>query len=458
MLNHACTAGLIVLSLAGCQSPNGDSLTQGPLAPELDTAPASLFQLERITTAVPWPRGVRYVDGELFTLARGVHRSAGGPQADIEDLAGSIFVIDPNISEPVTAGEPVGAAIRNNAKLIAAPTSPPFRIWDRRMPATEDVYTDRPYCMLVYDEKSTNFFVCGYSGIDLPKAPKFRKNATDSIHRYDPRVGRWMTVEAHDPAVVPTEELTYDVDSRFYPHHDPALNAPPHGLVNGPCGAVVAGNYLYVGAKDNTALAQYELTEIRKNPDAPAPPAKFIFEGTAGNAYIDVEGRGRTAVNGTCALAVNDGYLYVAFRTTSQILRIPLAEDGGISGPLRAQCVAQFPEYNPETGGGSANIYDMTFDAEGRLYVSPGYDGAVYRFKPDPKRIYDARSVEYTPYVDLKALVGAKKSGNICLDDAGNLYICSGQDVTPDANTRGVIYRVRPLGQLHLETPLGSNL
>ena len=46
-------------------------------------------------TAVPWPRGVRYVDGKLYALARGAHRSAGGPQTDIDDLAGTIFVIDP---------------------------------------------------------------------------------------------------------------------------------------------------------------------------------------------------------------------------------------------------------------------------------------------------------------------------------------------------------------------------
>jgi len=85
----------------------------------------------------------------------------------------------------------------------------------------------------------------------------------------------------------------------------------------------------------------------------------------------------------------------------------------------------------------------MAFDAQGRIYVSPGYDGAVYRFVPDPERLYDARETAYEPYVDLEALVGAKKSGNICLDEDDNLYICSGQDVTPDTKMRGVIYRVR---------------
>lgn len=409
-----------------------------------DTVPASLEQLERITTAVPWPRGVSHVDGQLYAVARGVHRSAGGPQADIEDMAGTIFRIDPNVSEPVIAGAPVGEAVRNNGQVLALPTSPPFYVWDRRMPATLDPLTDRPYCMLVYDQPSRNFFVCGYSGIDLAKAPKFRKNATDSIHRYDLRSGLWKVVEAHDPNVVPVERLAYDVDSRYYPHHDVRTNAPPHGMVNGPCGAVVAGRYLYVGAKDNTALVQYDIAEIRRDPAAPAPPSRYVFEGNQGNAYVDVEGHGRMALNGTCALAVHDGYLYVAFRTTSQILRFPLHEEGNVVRPLKGQYIAQFAAYDPEKDGGSADIYDMTFDAQGRCYVSPGYDGAVYRFMPDPRRLYDARAKDYAPYVDLGELVGAKKSGNICVDDAGNLYICSGQDVTPDTKTRGVIYRVRP--------------
>lgn len=404
--------------------------------------PATLDQIERITTAVPWPRGVRYIDGKLFALARGVHRSAGGPQADVDDLAGTIFEIDPNVFEPATRPE-VGPAVRANAKVVAVPTSPPFHVWDRQMPATVDTRTDRPYCMLVYDEPSENFFVCGYSGIDLAGSPKFRKNATDSVHRFDLRTRRWSVVEAHDPTVVPVAELGQDVDSSYYPHHDVTRNAPPHGLVNGPCGAVVAGRYLYVGAKDNTALAQYDLQEIRRNPDAPAPPGRFVFEGSKGDAFIDVEGHGRMRINGTCALAVHDGYLYAAFRTTSQLLRFPLHSDGRLREPLEAQYIAQFATYDPEKKGGSANIYDMTFDREGRCYISPGYDGAVYRFRPDPNRLYDARTFEYEPYVDLEPLVGAKKSGNICLDDAGNLYVCCGQSVIPGEKRRGVIYRVR---------------
>jgi len=85
----------------------------------------------------------------------------------------------------------------------------------------------------------------------------------------------------------------------------------------------------------------------------------------------------------------------------------------------------------------------MEFDTRGRLYVSPGYDGAIYRFTPDPHQLYDATTTDYAPLVDLHAHVGANKTGNLCFDDAGNLYVCSGQELTPDDAIRGVIYRIR---------------
>jgi hypothetical protein len=409
-----------------------------------ETQPATRERLQRITTAVPWPRGVRFVDGKLYALARGVHRSDGGPQAPVEDHAGAIFVVDPGVSEPAGRDKPVGEAVRRNGEILAAPTDPPFRIWDRRMPATRDTRADRPYAALVYDERSRNFFVSAYSGIDLPRAPGFRKNATDAVHRYDRRIGEWKPVEAHDPKAVPRQALNEDVDSRYYPHHDIDRNAPPHGLVNGPCGAVIAGRYLYVGAKDNSALAQYDLSTIREDPEAPPPPARYIFEGTEGAAYAQVEGRGRMKVKGTCAMAVHDRFLYVSFRTTSQILRFPLREDGSLEKPLEADYIAQFTRDDSDEKGGSANIYDMAFDEKGRLYVSPGYNGAIDRFTPDAEDLYDARAADYAPYIDLGPLVGAEKTGNICLDPAGNLYICSGRDLTPEDNTHGVLYRVRP--------------
>jgi sugar lactone lactonase YvrE len=421
-----------------------DASYGSPSAEGASTPNAAQVRIERISAAVPWPRGLRFIDGQLYAVARGEHRSAGGPQADIEDHAGSIFVIDPDVAEPAIPSSPVTDAVRHNGRILAAATGAPFRVWNRVMPAIEDRFTDQPYCMLVYDEASQNFFVCGYSGIDLPYAPGFRKNATDSVHRFDLRDNSWHVVEAHDPSVVPAAEQTVHVSSVYYPHHDIATNAPPHGLVNGPCGAVVTGKYLYVGAKDNTALAQYDLSAIRESSAAPAPPGRYIFEGSAGHAVVNVKGHGETVINGTCAMTVGGGYLYVAFRTTSQILRFPLNEDGSVVEPLEAELVAQFPRYDPVRKRGSANIYDMAFDAEGRLYVSPGYDGGIYRFFPDPDRPFDSERDGYVPYVDLEALVGVKKSGNICFDDAGNLYVCCGKKVLDDGKIAGVIYRIRP--------------
>lgn len=413
-------------------------------APPSDLSRAEVAaSLERISAAVPWPRGIQVVGKRAYVLSRGVHRSAGGPQADIDDRAGSLFVVDPTIAEAARRDQPVGDAVRNNAVLLAAPTSPPFRVWDRRMPATEDTRTDRPYCMLVYDAPSQNFFICGYSGIDLPHAPKFRKNASDSVHRYDLRLGQWRSVEAHDPDSVPVAALQSDVDSRYYPHHDPSKNPPPHGFVNGPCGAVVAGRFLYVGGKDNTTLAQYDLAEIRRDPNAAAPPSRLILDGTRGSAFVSVRGHGRMELGGTCALAVDRDHLYVAFRTTSQIIRLKLDRDGDVVQPVEAEYIAQFARYDPVRRGGSANIYDMAFDSKGRLYVSPGYDGAIYRFTPDHRRVYDTTERAYEPFVDLDALVGAKKSGNICFDDEDRLYICSGQKVLEGTPIRGVVYRVR---------------
>ncbi|MEM8884286.1 MAG: hypothetical protein AAGD14_09470 [Planctomycetota bacterium] len=422
-------------------------LTPSAFAKPKDYGPPSVdIRLERITTVVPWPRGVRFVDGKLYAIGRGIHRSAGGPQNDIDDMAGHVFVIDPKISEPVVKGVPVSKAVRNNGRILARPTSPPFQLWSREMPSTRDTRAGRPYCQLVYDPVSRNFITCGFSGIDLPRPLIFRKNATDSVLRYDMRVGKWFVIDQHDPDVVPEKELGLTVPSRYYPHHDMTKNPAPHGMVNGPCGAAVAGRYLYVGAKDNTALVQYDLDPIRKNPNAKAPPARYIFHRASQdkNVFVNVKGHGNTYIEGTAAVEAHEGFLYVAFRTTSQIIRFPLQEDGDLVRPLQGELIAQFTRYDPKTKSGSANIYDMAFDKDGLIYVSPGYNGAVYRFKPDPKNILDAYKGYPKPYIDLTALIGVRRSGNICFDDEWNLYICSGKKEVEEGKLRGVIYRVRP--------------
>lgn len=427
--------------LHGAEPPESNAAYGAPK----EDGPLGPVVLERISAAVPWPRGVQWKDGKLYALARGIHRSAGGPQADIEDHAGSIFEVDPTISQPADNAVPFSEAVASNGKIFAAADGTPFRVWNRQMPATRDTLADRPYCALIWDDASKNFFLTGYSGIDLPGGAIFRKNATDSVLRFDTRVGQWHSVEAHDPTVVPEDALGIDVSSEYYPHHDVTRNAPPHGLVNGPCGSAIAGDFLYVAAKDNSALAQYDLREIRKNPAAPAPPGRYVFEGSKGHASMPVEGHGDMILQGPAALTVRDGWLYVAFRTTSQIIRMRLTDNGDVQRPYQVQYIAQFQRYEPEKGKGSANIYDIVFDEAGRLYVSPGYDGAIYRFWPDPKRVYDATDgYAGEPYVDLTALVGARRTGNICFDDEGNLYICTGDLVLENTKRRGVIYRLLP--------------
>src|SRR5687768_13471986 len=58
--------------------------------------------IERVTTKVPFPRGLQLVDGELYVLARGRVRGSGGVSAEVEDQAGTIYAVDPNVVEPAT--------------------------------------------------------------------------------------------------------------------------------------------------------------------------------------------------------------------------------------------------------------------------------------------------------------------------------------------------------------------
>ncbi len=403
--------------------------------------------LQRVSTAVPWPRGLRFHEGRLIVLARGAHRDAGGPRPDLDDQAGSLFVVDPDVYEAVESGAPAGAAVVANGTVLADPADPPFHLWDRELPTTRDTRTDRPYCTLVYDEASRSFFICGFSGLDRPGPAKFRKNATDSVLRYDLRSESWHRVEAHREDVIPAEQLGRVLPNELYPHHDPERNAPPHGLVNGPCGAVVVGRYLYVGAKDNTGLARYDLAALRRDPAAGPPAGRLEFHRSApdDDVFLPVDGHGEMYVEGTCALAAHDGFLYVAFRTTSQILRFPIDAEGALVRPLLGQLIARFAPYDPARDSGSANIYDMAFDGSGRLYVSPAYTGAVYRFTPDPEEVFDAtEGYDVEPYVDLRALTDnpSARTGNIALDAQGHLYVCSNNRDDPGSELHGVIYRV----------------
>ena len=413
----------------------------GRLAP--DPRP---LRVERITTAIPWPRGLAFVDQKLVVLARGRHRFSGGCDPDVEDQAGYLFVVDPAISEPVRPGIPSGAAVRGNARVLAEVEGGPFHPWDRSMEPIKDTLMDRPYCTLVYDDASRSLFICGYSGVDLPGA-RFRKNATDSIHRFDLRARKWFLVEMHQAAVVPEQMLTGVVPNQFYPHHDPARNPAPHGWLNGPDGAVVAGNWLYAVGKDNHTLAQYDLREIRRNPRASAPPSRKVM-----SQEVDLAGTtGSHRLLGASALAVHGRHLYVGYRTSSVVIRLPLRDDGDLVRPLRGELIARFQPYDPEARK-SGNLIDLQFNSKGELFVSCATRGRVWNIgRPDPEHVFDGNDAREAipttnrPYLDLPALTGVPKArvGNIVFDDQDRLYVCSGNY---DSGTRlaGVIYRATP--------------
>ena len=71
----------MVMLASGCAAPPASQSVQ-PVQP----APQNLL-IERITAKVPFPRGLEWIDGQLYVLARGRVRESGGVSADIDDLA-----------------------------------------------------------------------------------------------------------------------------------------------------------------------------------------------------------------------------------------------------------------------------------------------------------------------------------------------------------------------------------
>lgn len=401
--------------------------------------------LERVTTAVPWPRGLAPHPSEerIVVLARGRHRTAGGVSPDVLDHAGSLFLVDTDIVEPVVPGEGAGDAVAHNAERLTGPSQDPFFLFDPEAGAPiEDTHMDRPYCTLRFDAVSENYFICGYSGVDLPGG-LFRKNATDSIHRYDLRTQRWYSVELHDPSVVPEGELSYTVSNEHYPHHDPETNPAPHGWLNGGDNAVVAGEFLYVVAKDNHLLVQYELAGIRADAEAGPPESRPVL---GSSARLDFRGEVREVpLYGHSALAVHDGYLYVGYRTSSVVARFALDADGDLGG-APGELIAAFEPWNAELGD-SANLMDLAFNSQGELFVSCATRGRVWNVGvPDPNHVFSGlwSGASADPYVDLPEATGKDRArvGNILFDAEDRLYMCSGN--YDGANgLGGVIYRAR---------------
>jgi len=401
------------------------ALPSGPVQPE------QTFLVERISTKPSFPRGLQLIDGELYVLCRGRVRDYGGVSAAVDDQAGTLFVVDPNVAEEFRGGDP-GEAVRANGRVLAEPSSPPFRLWDRTAnPPWSDRETDRPYCGLTWHPGTQSFYICAFSGVDRDEktGKTFSKNLTDAILRYDRRTSKWYEVERHD------------IDKGgVYPHHDPATQKPPHGWLNGPDNCLAVGNWLYGVAKDNSRLVLYDLRALEKDPEAGAPPSQVVFE-----EYLDTRNAGQVRLQGHSALAVRDGWLYVGTRTSGHVVRLKLGPDLRPAEPRQIELIAQFDAYDPKTKK-SGNVSDMCFGPDGDLYAISTQPARVFRIRPDPKRVFDAREGKSAPYIDLAALTNNSKmkSENLLVDPAGRVYMTSGDAYGYQAGSGGVVWRVTP--------------
>ena len=421
---------LLVLGASACSvGPDPFSPTERRQEVSEVSLPATDVRIERVSTAVPFPRGLALVGGKLHVLCRGRARQYGGVNAGIDDQAGTLYQVDPNLARPFE--EEICEDVANNGVVLARPTAPPFRLFDRstRSP-TDDRETDRPYCTLRWHEETQSFYICAFSGIDKDARLQnnFSKNLSDAVLRYDMRTGSWHEIERHDIEA-----------GGLYPHHDPARSPAPHGWLNGPDNCLAVGTGLYVVAKDNSCLVRYDLSELIENPEAGFPKSEWVL-----GSEVFVEGHGTRQFLGHSALASDDDWLYIAFRTTSEIVRIPIDAEGRPVQPIRAQLVARFQPWDPEQRK-SANLTDIMLDSEGCLYVLSAQPARVHRFFPDPRNVYDARDPEQDAWLDMASLTGnpKMKSENILVDDeSGCLYITAGDAYDHESGTGGVIYRV----------------
>lgn len=416
----------------------------GALIPQRDPeAGAPAPGLERVSTVVPWPRGLAMVDGDLVALARGRHRSQGGVPQDFDDQAGLLFRIDTSIAEPVVPGELAGDAVRRNGEVLAKPTSPPFFPHRVGSAPEDNKQMTRPYCGLAYDAASRNLFVCCYAGAELQTG--FRKHATDSLLRYDLRTERLHVVEQHDHSVVPESALGSVISNEYYPHHDPANAAAPHGWLNGIDGCTVVGDYLYAAAKDNHLIGQYDLRTIRENPDAPPPPSRVVL---GPNITLRYPGGEKAAeVLGACTVAAYGDWLYIGYRTSSVVIRVPLTPEGDVVRDAPAELIAVFEPWDREKKR-SGDMFDMAFSPDGELFVSMAREGRVWRVgKPDPQNPFygndqSQRRTTAPPFLDMSKLLGKRAScGNILVDADGWLYVCTRSNDLGEGDLHGTIYR-----------------
>ena len=403
--------------------------------------------VERVTTAVPFPRGLSLADPDgdgremLYVLSRGRVRGAGGADPRLDDRAGTIWEVDPATGE---------------ASVFAEPTDPPFRLLDRSVtPASADRRTDRPYCVLRWHEASRSFYLCAFSGVDLPadsadaaaaESGYFSKNYTDAVLRYDVDEQRWHEVDRHDPASLDR-----------YPGDD------GRGWAKGPDNLAVVGDTLVVAAKDNSRLIAYDLQALSEGsrgacsarrgptgtrsadqgprlPADPAPPRILLGDEVT---LINRNGE-RRRVLGHSALAYRDGWLYVGFRTTGEIVRLPFED--GTADAARAELLAQFEPWDPATGR-SANVTDLDLGPDGDVYVVSAQPAKIFRFTPDPAAVRDFTDGRGA-WADLAAITGnpRMKSENVLAADDGTVYVTSGDAYagSQGPGLGGTVWRVRP--------------
>jgi len=398
-------------------------------ASETSQPQTTLDDLQRVTTVVPYPRGLQVIDGELYVLARGRVRGAGGVSAEVNDQAGTLYIVNPNVTEPAATEQP-GDAVRNNGRVFALPTDPPFKLWRRDAdPPESDRDTDRPYCTLRWHEPTKSFYLCAFSGIDMPRRPgkpSFSKNLTDAMLRYDTRINAWREVDRHDPKA-----------GWQYPHHDPAKNNPPHGWLRGANNCLPLGRWLYGVGKDNSVLIRYDLKPLETNPEAPAPESQLVLD-----EKITLTTGETVKLFGHSALAYHDRWLYIATRTSSVIFRIPMNEDMTPVTPIRAEIVAYFDPWDREANT-SADLTDMDIDEQGRLYVISAKPSRVFRFTPDPAHPFDGRKGKSPAWADLAGMTDnpKMKSENVLVWN-GHAYVTSGDGYGYQKGADGAVYRL----------------
>ncbi len=404
--------------------------------------------LERVTTAVPWPRGLAFDErGELYVLARGRHRRAGGLDPKLQDDCGKLFSVDTAISEVVLPGFGAGPGLDRNRRLVAAPDPQVHHLYDPALgPPLSDFQMDRPYCSLAYHAGSRSLFACGFSGVD--KTDKtFRKNATDAVLRFDLRTGAWSELERHDGGSVPRDELGGVVPNQYYPHHDPESNPAPHGWLNGPDALCVVGDVLYAAGKDNHVVVAYDLGGFVRDPDAAPPGGRVVLQRDlltrVGNELLELD------LQGPSALASDGDWLYVGFRTSSVVVRLPLDDGGRVGTQTYGELVAVFEPWDPEAKR-SANLIDIELDSQGALYVACARSARIWKIPdPDPRRVFDGvdhgpKPTSNRPYVDIGPLTGDPypSVANIAIGPGDQLYFCSGVYAYGEGQLAGEVLRV----------------